>query len=111
MVAAAAADANLRPDAPKNATEKPQDPARVALREGEPAQQQIEIVAIGLLHGRGGVVCGLHGLGHDCGHEIEVACARGVALGGGSGIGCCRIRRLGNILVRVFVRNRAAAWP
>ena len=61
------------PETPENAAEEAEDAAGVCPREGEAAEQQIEIVAIGLLHGSRGVVGGVHGRADDLGEEIEIA--------------------------------------
>ena len=65
------------PETPQNTPEEPQNSPRVAPLELEPAQQQVQIMRIRLLHRRGGVVCSLHGFCDDLGEQIEIACGNG----------------------------------
>jgi hypothetical protein len=59
-------------ETPQNPPEEPQNPPRVAPLELEPTQEEVEIVAIRLLHRSRGVVCGPHGLCDDLGQQGEV---------------------------------------
>lgn len=58
---------------PQNAAEEAENALRIAVRERKPAQQQVQIAAIGLLHRGGRVVGGLHGFRDDFGKQFEIA--------------------------------------
>lgn len=69
--------------APEDAAEESEDTAGVALGGGEAAQKQAEVVAVGRLHGAGGVASGEHGLLDDAGEQVESARGCGGLLIGG----------------------------
>src|ERR1035441_10072379 len=56
---------------PQNPPEESQNPPRVALRGGQAAQQQAQIVAVGVLHRRVRIAGGDHGLSHPSSQSIE----------------------------------------
>ena len=67
-------------ESPENPAKKAEQAAGIGLVWGESAQHQAEIVQIGVAHGGGGVVRGLHNL-------IDEVCEQVEALGGGWGGG------------------------
>ncbi len=67
--------------APEDAPEEAEDAACVEGGEGELAKEHAEIVAIGGLHGGGGVVRGEHGFFNEGGEAIEVAVVGGGRFG------------------------------
>lgn len=58
---------------PENPPEEAEDAAGVGARESEAAQEQIQVVAIGVAHRGRGVVGSGRGLGDNFREEIEIA--------------------------------------
>jgi multiple antibiotic resistance protein len=58
---------------PQNSPEQSEDPDRVATSESEPAQEQVEVVPVGIAQVGRRVVGGEHGLLDDPGEEFQIA--------------------------------------
>lgn len=59
-------------EAPEDAAEEAEDAAQIGGREGEAAQEQVEVVSVGLQHGTRGVARGDHGLLNQVGELVEL---------------------------------------
>ena len=69
--------------APQNAAKESEDAARIATRQGQPAQQEMEIVPVCPLHGRRRIVGREHCFFDDAGEEIDVASGGWMVVGSG----------------------------
>ena len=56
----------------EDAAEEAECAAEVVAREGHAAEREAEVVAVGCLHGDGGVACGEHGFFDESGEQFEI---------------------------------------